>query len=203
MNELLQFPIHPYKSINLSTAGYVLGFALIIVHLVALLAPAPCKAFLVKAPRNEALGQFTLAVALLWFFLLIAPAGDSIFSSLRMDISGFERIRPLLQVGTLAAFFLMIFKVKEFLFVRAVGVLGLLLVAPLLCAAQMKEPTTRLLIPLWSYAVIGFSLFWLGKPYCMRDQIAWVTAKPGRWLALAWGGLLYGVAIVVCDYLFW
>lgn len=203
MTELSQLPLHPYQIISLSSAGYVLGALLVAAHLIALLAPKQCKDFLMKAPRNEVLGQFTLAVGMFWFFLLIAPAGDNIFSSLRMELPGFEKVRPLLQIGTAAAFLLMIFKVKEFLFVRAVGVLGLLFVAPFLTAAYLKEPETRLLIPVWCYAVIVLCLFWLGKPYLMRDQIAWVTAKPIRWTVMAWGGLLYGAAILLCDYLYW
>ncbi len=203
LTNLSRLPLHPYETLSLSTAGYVLGGLLVLGHLFALLAPEPCKKFLRQSARDEALGSFTLAIALFWFFLLIAPAGGGIMSSLRVDLPGFEGLRPILQIATPVAFFLMVIYVKEFLFVRALGVLGLLFVAPFLAAAFLKEPETRLLIPVWSYVVIGFCLFWIGKPYLFRDQVNWVTARPSRWNALCWGGLLYGAAILVCDFLYW
>lgn len=195
--------LHAYETISLSTAGYVLGIALVLGHLLALFAPQKCQDFLTKAPRNEPLGQITLAIAMCWFFLLIAPASDNWLSALRVDLPGFEGLRPLLQVAIPITFFLLIFHVKEFLFPRALGVLGLLVVSPFLTASFLKEPTTRLLIPIWCYAVIIISLFWVGKPYLMRDQIAWILKKNLRWTALACGGVCYGLAILICDYLFW
>lgn len=194
---------HPFLLIPLSIAGYVLGGALILGHLVALLKPEEIKSFLKKAPRNETLGQIVLAIALFWFFLLIAPEGKGWLSALRVDLGGFQMMVNILQILTPVFFFLMIFKVKEFLFVRAMGVLGLLVVSPFLTAAFLKEPATRLLIPVWCYAVIILSLFWVGMPYTMRDQINWVTAKASRWNFFALAGIAYGALILLCSILFW
>ena len=195
--------LHLYDNLSLSGAGYCLGAFLVLIHLVALVFAGPCQEFLKKAPRNEVLGQITLGVALIFFFLLIAPAGDGWLSVIRVDLPGFEGLRPFLQLMTPVVFFLMIFYVKEFLFARALGILGLLIVAPLLGAAFLKEPSTRLLISFWCYGVILMSLFWIGKPYLMRDQIAWVIKTPLRWKLLAGGGLFYGLLILVCDFLYW
>lgn len=204
MFDELRTPIlHPYELLPLDVAGYILGGILILGHLVALLCPEKVQGFLKQAPRNETLGQILLAIGLFWFFLLVAPEGDGILNSLRVDMGGFEGIVPWLQICTPVAFFLLIFKLKEFLFVRSLGVLCLLFVAPLLKAAYLQEPMTRLLIPIWCYAVILLSLFWIGKPYLLRDQVAWVTATPGRWKLMAYGGLSYGVAILVCALFFW
>ncbi|MEZ5328982.1 MAG: hypothetical protein R3F19_28385 [Verrucomicrobiales bacterium] len=38
-------------------------------------------------------------------------------------------------------------------------------------------PITRLLLPLLAYAWIIIGLFWVGMPYVLRDQIAWVSAS--------------------------
>ena len=195
--------VHAYEKLGLAPAGYVLGSILIIGHLIPLIAPEKTRNFLPKIPRNQPLGQGILALALFWFFLLIAPAGNGILSSLRTEITGFENIRPILQCAIPLAFLLMIFYVKEFLTARALGVLGLLFVAPFLSAAYLKEPATRLLIPIWSYAVIFMSFFWLAKPYLLRDQINWLLAKPYRLPLLSIVGLAYGVAILLYAILFW
>jgi hypothetical protein len=34
-------------------------------------------------------------------------------------------------------------------------------------------------------------------------MVNWITARKGLWNILCIGGLLYGVAILVCDILFW
>lgn len=200
---MTHYSVHPYELIPLSVAGYILGGALLLGHLMALLKPEETKKFLKNAPRNETLGQIVLAVALFWFFLLIAPDGKGTLSSLRVDLGGFQMMVKILQILTPVFFFLMIFKVKEFLFVRATGIFCLLLASPFLTSAFLQEPITRLLIPVWCYAIIGLSLFWIGKPYTMRDQINWVTAAPVRWNAFAWGGVAYGAAILACSFLFW
>ena len=93
--------------------------------------------------------------------------------------------------------------VEEFLAVRAVGMLALLAAEPLLEAAFMRHEATRLLLVPLAYVWIINGLFWVGMPWLMRDQIAWLTAKASRYRACAWLGLLYSGALVVCAALFW
>jgi hypothetical protein len=93
--------------------------------------------------------------------------------------------------------------VKDFLSVRALGLLGLMVAAPLLSAAFLKDPTSRLLIPVFCYVLITVSLFWVSMPYLFRDWVNWATASASRWRALAFGGIAYGVALLACALLFW
>lgn len=201
--QIAEKSLHIYEKIPLDKAGYVLGIGLILGHLVPLLAPEKVGDFLRKAPRNEILGQVTLGIALFWFFLLVAPSGDSWLSALRTDLPGFENLRFILQCAVPVFFVLMVYYVKDFLFARSLGVLGLLVTSPLLNAAFIKEPDTRLLISVWCYLVIFMSFFWIGKPYIMREQVTWLLAKPMRLKALSLGGLVYGIAVLFCAAMYW
>ena len=46
-------------------------------------------------------------------------------------------------------------------------------------------------------------MFWVGKPYLMRDQIAWVVADKKRWQIACGAGLAYGIVMLICALLFW
>jgi hypothetical protein len=95
-------------------------------------------------------------------------------------------------IGIVLGAFLSWKYVEEFLAVRAVGMLALLAAEPLLEAAFMRHETSRLLLVLLAYVWIINGLFWVGMPWVMRDQIAWVTAKMRRYRAAA---LAAGIAM--------
>ena len=81
---------------------------------------------------------------MLWFWLLIAPDNLGLVSSLTMDIGEFNAVKPWLRIIVPIAFLGMVIYVKEFLFVRALGVLALMVTGPLLEAAFNRDPGTRL-----------------------------------------------------------
>ncbi len=195
--------LHAYQLIPLSVAGYVLGAGLLLGHLIALWKRTWMMEFIRKSPRNTPLAQVTLGIALIWFFLLVGPDNLGPLSRLRVDLSEFERMRTILQLACPAFFFLMSIYVKELLFPRALGMLGLLAVAPFMTAAFLEEPLTRLLIPLWGYVVIFLCLFWVGKPYLYRDMVNWLTASTKRWNIFCWAGVVYGAIVLLCAILFW
>lgn len=192
--------IHPFEEFPLRYAGLILGVALVVSHAFALVKADWTMNFLRSAPRNHRLGQVLMLIATCWFWLLIAPASLSPFS---MALAEFEAIRGLLQLLVPVLGLLVTFTVKDFLFVRALGTLGLLITYPLLEAAFLKEPASRLLIPIWCYAVIILSLFWVGMPYVFRNQVEWLTKSSSRFRAFALGGLLYGVAVLVSALAFY
>ncbi|BDS06802.1 hypothetical protein NT6N_18420 [Oceaniferula spumae] len=195
--------MHPYEKIPLNVAGYVLAAWLIGLHVWMLMKPEDSKTFLQKLPRNRVLGPWLMGIGMTWFWLLIAPDRLGIFSYLQMDLGEFDRAKPILRILVPIAAYGMIVHVKEFLTVRAIGLLALMVAAPLLYAAYLKEPTSRLLIPIFAYIIIFKGLFWVGMPYTMRDAITWATKTDGRYRALTLGGLAYGVAVLACSVIWW
>lgn len=195
--------MHAYENIPLNIAGYVLAVWLIAMHVWMLLKPAESKDFLVKLPRNRQLGPWLMGIGMAWFWLLIAPSGMGILSALQMDLGEFDRAKPVLRILVPIAAAGMILHVKEFLTVRALGLLALMAAAPFLSAAYLEPPASRILVPLFAYGMIFCGLFWVGMPFTMRDAITWAVKTDSRYRALALGGLAYGVAVLVCSILWW
>ena len=195
--------MHPYEKIPLSTAGYVLAAWLIGLHLWMLLKPAESKKFFQKLPRNKTLAPWLMGIGLAWFWLLVAPSGLGIFSKLEMDLGEFNRAKNIMRILVPIAAVGMIMHVKEFLAVRAIGLIALMAAAPLLYSAYLEPPVSRLLVPIFAYIMIFKGLFWVGMPFLMRDAITWVTKTDSRYKLAALGGLAYGIAVLVCTILWW
>ena len=196
-------PMHPYEHLPLFGTGLLLGFFLIAAHAVMLGAPAAAQAFLKSFPRNQVAGQVLLAVGLGWFWLLIAPENLGALSALAMDLGEFNGAKPLLRILVPVSVVLVAMSVRDFLAVRALGVVGLMAASPLLESAFLKDPSSRLLIPVYAYALLTASMFWVGMPYLFRVAVDWVRADRRRWNILCAGGLAYGLAVVCCAILFW
>src|SRR5690606_16051980 len=153
--------------------------------------PALVQGWLKRFPRSSLAGQIILGIALGWFWLLVAPDGMGKLSALRMDLGEFNNIKPLLRLLVPAALVAVCVSVRDFLAVRALGALGLMSAAPLLEAAFLQDPASRLLIPIFAYALLTKSLFWVGMPYLFRDAVTWVTASGARWKLASFAGLVY------------
>lgn len=175
-----------YPFISLRTAGLLVGFLLIVVHLIGLVHSEGVKQWLRWFPRSRSMAILLLGVVTLWSFILVAT----------MDLGEFTPHRNLLMVLVPTAFFLSLKFMDEFLSVRALGMLMLLGAEPLLEAAFLQQPQGRLLLVVLAYVWVILGLFWVGMPYLMRDQIQWLLRGSLRFKALAAAGLLYGVAVL-------
>lgn len=195
--------MHPYEQLSLFTVGLILAAWLIGVHAVMLAKPAMVQGFLKKFPRDAMMGQILLGIGLAWFWLLIAPEGMGMLSALTMDLGEFNNAKPMLRILVPVSLVLVTVSVRDFLAVRALGVVGLMVASPLLESAFLRDPSSRLLVPVFAYALLTASLFWVGMPYLFRDAVKWVTADAKRWRAFSLAGLCYGVTTLVCALAFW
>lgn len=180
-------------NLDLKLVGLIVGFALLISHVLALVHGNTIQGFVKAFPRSKAMGMVLVSIAALWAFWLVTT----------MDLGEFTSYRTGLMILVPAAYVLTVIFVDEFLSVRALGMLMLLLAEPILEAAFLHPETSRLLLVILAYVGIVLGMFWVGMPYLMRDQIAWVVKSKGRWSALCVSGAAYGAAIVVCALLFY
>jgi hypothetical protein len=195
--------MHPYEQLSLFTVGLILAIWLIGLHAIMLAKPAMMQAFLKKFPRDPMMGQILLGIGLAWFWLLIAPDNLGKLSALAMDLGEFNGAKGILRILVPVTLILVAISVRDFLAVRALGVVGLMVASPLLESAFLKDPSSRLLIPIFAYALLTASLFWVGMPYLFRDAVTWLTADQKRWTACSLAGLCYGFATLVCALAFW
>ena len=196
-------PMHPYEHLSLFTVGMILAAWLIGSHALMLAKPEMVGGFLKRFPRNQTLGQILLGIGMAWFWLLIAPENMGLISKLAMDLGEFNGAKPFLRILVPVALVLVATGVRDFLAVRALGVVGLMVASPLLESAFLEDPASRLLVPVYAYALLTASMFWVGMPYLFRDAVEWITAKPARWRAASLAGLAYGVATMACALAFW
>jgi hypothetical protein len=178
---------------SLHTVGWIVGLLLIAGHLVALLNARQLPPLLRAFPRSLWAGRTLLTIDALWAIWLVTT----------MDLSEFTPWRPVIQIAIVAGYFLTLFFVDELLAVRALGILLILAAEPLLEAAFLQPYASRNLLSLLAYAWAILGLFWIGKPYLLRDQIAWVCHQPSRLTLAALGGLAYGIAVLACALLVW
>jgi hypothetical protein len=185
---------HLYSEfLSLQLVGIIVGLLLVGLHLYAFLAPAKVQDLLKQFPRHKQIGIVLLVIDLIWCFWLIS----------NIDLGEFYTLKKPLQMIIPIAGVLIIIYVDEFLAVRALGILLLLLSCPILEAAFLKPPMSRLLLSGLAYVWILFALFWVGMPYLLRDQIRWASGSEGRWKGLAAAGIAYGALILVCAFAFW
>ena len=194
MSELLQ-SIHDwlYRGLSLRAAGLIVGLGMIAAHGYAFFNYSSLRPALKEAPRNKQLGTVILSLALAWAIVLVSS----------MDMGEFHRVRKIALVLLPVTYGLMIAYVDEFLTARALGILMLLASCPVLDAAFLEAPRTRILLPILAYVWIVLGMFWVGMPYLFRDQVGWATATEARWKKLSLGGLAYGVLVLVCALAFW
>jgi hypothetical protein len=176
-----------YPFLNLKTVGIAIGLLLMAGHLLALLAPAGTQKRLKEFPRSRQAGIVLLVIVAAWAFWLVAT----------MDLGEFSKYRTLLKILVPAAWFLSLKFVDEFLAVRALGILLLLLAEPVFEVAFLKPGTGRLLLVVLAYAWTILGLFWVGMPFLLRDQIAWLTKDGTRWRVGCFAGIAYGVAVLL------
>ena len=193
----------PYENLSLFTVGLILGVCLVVFHGWMLAKPLMVQEFLKKFPRDPVWGQVLTVIGLGWFWLLVAPENMGFLSSLAMDFGEFNSAKPVLRILIPVTAVLVTVSIRDFLAVRALGMIGLMAAAPMLEAAFLKEPGSRLLVPIYAYAMLTISLFWVGKPYLFRDVVTWITVDRKRWNLAALVGLAYGVVTVVCAVAFW
>lgn len=182
--------IYPFQ---LQAVGIAVGTALIVAHLLGWWKSDVVRKKLPEFPRSRLAGTILTALATVWALWLVAT----------IDLGEFSGLRRLLVILVPVAGFLTIRFVDEFLSVRALGFLALLAAEPLLEAAFLKLPVTRLLLVVLAYGWVVAGLFWVGMPYLLRDQIAWAVRSPLRWKGLMGAGMAYGLALIFCALAFW
>lgn len=191
MQAIYDFLYEP--GIPLQAMGFAVGIWLILSHGFALVKPDLVSNHLRSFPRNESLGIPLVIFGFIWAFILWSC----------MDLGEFFKIERPVQFVIVGVCVGMILYVREFIAVRALGFLLILVAAPILDSAFLKEPQSRLLLVAFAYVIAVKGMFWVGMPYLLRDQIQWVLREKSRLTIAAGAGVVYGVAILVFAILYW
>ncbi len=152
-------------AIKLSTLSIGLGLALAAINLVGLLNPAGFKNAVRKLPRSTPLGYLFMLSATAWFMWNVSHE----------SLSDFESLKPFLftlfvAVGVGSCFF-----VQDFLAVRGLAVLMLLLGKLMVDTQRWVDSDWRLVIAGWAYLFVAAGMWCTISPWRMRDVLYWAT----------------------------
>ncbi|WP_395751262.1 hypothetical protein [Prosthecobacter sp.] len=187
------YHLAPTGGIPLKGTGIVVALALILTHAWALMNKDSTQSFLKSFPRTYFWGVVLLTIDFLWAEFALA----------NMDMGEFYNMRRNFMLIIAGGYVAVLIYVKEFLAVRALGSLLLLIAGPVLTAAFLQPPVTRLLLPILAYVWIIVGMFFIGMPFLMRDWVNTLLAKPQRWNLAVYGGIAYGALLLVCAVLFY
>lgn len=156
--------------IKLSTLSIGLGLLMAAVNLYGLLQPSEFKNALRKLPRSMPLGYLFMFSATAWF----------VWNVSRESLSDFESLKPFLftlfvGVGVGSCFF-----VHDFLAVRGLAVLMLLLGKLMVDSERWVESDWRLVIAVWAYLLVVGGMWFTISPWRLRDVFYWATATESR-----------------------
>lgn len=147
---------------------------------------ATLKAF----PRSQTAAVLLFGSASAWFLYHVWHLGPADFGQYR------HLLFALFGLSALGAFYF----VPDFLAVRGFAALLLLAAQPLLNAAYMQAPASRLWLVSFVYLAILVALLLGACPYRLRDCIDWLYRKPNRPRIFGacfvfYGGLLILIAL--------
>jgi len=187
------YHLAPTGGIPLKGTGIVVALALILSHGWALNNTAKTQAFLKAFPRTYSWGVILLTIDFLW----------SEFALVNMDMGEFFNMRDKFMMIVAGGYVAVLIYVKEFLAVRALGALLLLVAGPVLTAAFLQPQTSRLLLPILAYVWIIVGMFFIGMPFLMRDWVNTLITKPQRWNLAVYSGIAYGFVLLAAAFLYY
>jgi hypothetical protein len=172
---------------KLTILATLLGLAYGVPQIYGLLKPAKFSEALRRFPRSEKWGFGLMSLGTLWFLY-----------NLKMDdIADFAAFKPVMFVGFAVIGFGACAFVRDFLAVRGLAVVVLLLANLVLDTACWADTQWRLILSFWSYAWIILAIWFTISPWRLRDYITWLTASEGRLKLTCVLRLAFGVALVI------
>lgn len=141
-------------------------------------------------PRSRTAAYLLLGSAAAWFLYKVTQLGPA-------DFGQYKELLFILFLVTAVGSFIY---VPDFLAVRGLAALILLMAGVLLDAAYMELPVARLFLVSFVYLAIIAALILGASPYKLRDFLAWLYRKEARprifgGFFAAYGLLLLGVAL--------
>ncbi|MEP6662934.1 MAG: hypothetical protein ABJC04_04635 [Verrucomicrobiota bacterium] len=157
---------------KLSTITIFLGSLVAVINLFGVLKPAEFGSAVRKFPRSTGIGYFLVLLGTAWF----------VWNLKQESISDFESLKPWLfglfiAVGVGTCIF-----VKDFIAVRGLAIV-LLLLAKLMVDAgrpRLGETAWVLVIQCWAYFLVVCGIWFTVSPWRMRDLLYWGTANEKR-----------------------
>lgn len=157
-------------AIKLSTLAMMMGFGMGLPQIYGLMKPTAFAAGVRKFPRSIPCGVVLMLLGTGWFLWYLNLE----------QISDFAAYKPMLFAGFAAIGVASCFFVQDFLAVRGLAVVFLLLAKLMVDTARWAETDWRLVIVTWAYVLVIAGIWFTLYPWHMRDLLNWATANEKR-----------------------
>ena len=157
---------------KLSLLTILLGVGMGLPQVYGLMNPAGLAVAARKFPRNLPAGVFLMLLGTAWF----------LWNVNNEPIADFSVFKPYMMAAFAAVGILSCFFVQDFLAVRGLAVVFLLLAKLMLDTGRphLGESNWVLVIQSWAYVFIILGMWFTVTPWKLRDFIDWATASAGR-----------------------
>ena len=175
-----------YYLLPLKPIAIAIGAAIIATRLPALLKPQLFREWVRKFPRAFWPGVVFLTISVIWCLYIVSNARED-------GMAVPKNVVYVFLIGIYAGLIALKF---DFLAVRGLAILLMLLAKMIVDAANLIETPWRLVMTVLGY-VWAIAGMWLTvSPYRFRDLIEWATATDGRLRALAAVGCAFGAFLI-------
>jgi hypothetical protein len=174
---------------KLSLLSVLMGVVMAAPQLVGLTRPAQLAAVARKFPRNLPVGIALMLLGTAWFVwnVNIEPIAD------------FSSFKPYMMAGFVAVGVLSCIFVQDFLAVRGLAVVLLLLAKLMVDTGRphLDESPFVLVFQVWAYSLVVAGIWFTVAPWKLRDFINWATATESRTRLLSGVRLAFAAMVVV------
>jgi hypothetical protein len=157
---------------KLSLLSILLGLGMSVPQIIGLARPAQLAAAVRKFPRNLPIGIALMLLGTAWFVwnVNVEPIAD------------FSVFKPYMMAGFLAVGILSCIFVQDFLAVRGLAVLMLLLAKLMVDTGRthLGQTSWVLVIQVWAYVLVVAGVWFTITPWRLRDFLNWATATQMR-----------------------
>lgn len=167
----------------------LLGLSVALFQIYGLAKPEAYAAAVRKFPRSLPWGYALMLLATVWFLYNLSQESISDFASFKNVLfAGFA------AVGIGACIY-----VRDFLAVRGLAVVLLLLAKLMVDTGRPYLPNTAwvLVIQVWAYIMVFFGMWLTISPWRLRDFIEWSTASEQRIKTICGIRMAFGLCVVV------
>ncbi len=155
---------------SLSLLSILLGVGFAVPQVYGLLKPAAYGEALRKFPRSQPIGFALMLAGTLWFLWNVKTD----------PIADFAAFKPAMLIGFGVVGVGSCFFVKDYLAVRGLAVVVLLVSKVVLDSARWVDTQWRLVVVVWAYLWIVSALWYSISPWRLRDLIQYTTASETR-----------------------
>lgn len=172
---------------KLSTLAIILGLGIGLPQIYGLMHPTRFRDAVRKFPRSETIGYFLMLLGTVWF----------LWNLNQEDISDFAAYKKAMLIGFAAVGVATCIYVRDFLAVRGLAIVLLLLAKLMVDTARWVDTEWRLVVVTWAYVLVVAGMWFTISPWRLRDLLNWATATDQRVRVGCGLRLAFGLFVVI------